>query len=333
MERKFWQRYLTLAGLLAIILLSAGCGGQESGEKKQGKKIAGIVFQEDQFFRLIQFGMKEAAERAGAELLLANSAGKPDKEVQLINTYIARQVDVIVISPLSSTASATALKRARDKGVKVVTYNSTVEGDVPLAYIESDQADLGAQSGRVARRYIEEKLGGKAKVATLAFRSQVPEQSDLRSNGFKSAIEDLPGVEIVAEQDAWLAEMAIKKVGDILTANPDVSVIWAANEGGTVGAVMAVKNAGKAGQVVVFGTDTSEQLIGFLLSEDDILQAITGQKPFEIGGRAVETAVKLLDGQAVDKKVSMPGVLLERGDRQGVEAFKKRLQELIARGG
>ena len=86
MERKFWQRYLILAGLLAIILLSAGCGGQESGEKKQGKKIAGIVFQEDQFFRLIQFGMKEAAERAGAELLLANSAGKPDKEVQLINT-------------------------------------------------------------------------------------------------------------------------------------------------------------------------------------------------------------------------------------------------------
>ena len=333
MERKFWQRYLTLAGLLAIILLSAGCGGQESGEKKQGKKIAGIVFQEDQFFRLIQFGMKDAADRAGAELLLANSAGKPDKEVQLINTYIARQIDVIVISPLSSTASATALKRARDKGVKVVTYNSTVEGDVPLAYIESDQADLGAQSGRVARRYIEEKLGGKAKVATLAFRSQVPEQSDLRSNGFKSAIKDLPGVEIVAEQDAWLAEMAIKKVGDILTANPDISVIWAANEGGTVGAVMAVKNAGKAGQVAVFGTDTSEQLIGFLLSEDNILQAITGQKPFEIGARAVETAVKLLDGQAVDKKVSMPGVLLERGDRQGVEAFKKRLQELIARGG
>ena len=333
MERKFWQRYLTLAGLLAIILLSAGCGGQESGEKKQGKKIAGIVFQEDQFFRLIQFGMKDAADRAGAELLLANSAGKPDKEVQLINTYIARQIDVIVISPLSSTASATALKRARDKGVKVVTYNSTVEGDVPLAYIESDQADLGAQSGRVARRYIEEKLGGKAKVATLAFRSQVPEQSDLRSNGFKSAIKDLPGVEIVAEQDAWLAEMAIKKVGDILTANPDISVIWAANEGGTVGAVMAVKNAGKAGQVAVFGTDTSEQLIGFLLSDDNILQAITGQKPFEIGARAVETAVKLLDGQAVDKKVSMPGVLLDRGDRQEVEAFKKRLQELIARGG
>jgi len=333
MAEKTWWKYPVCTVLAMAVLIGAGCGGKkDSGEEKQGKKIAGIVFQEDQFFRLIQFGMQDAADRAGAELLLGNSAGKPDKEVQLINTYIVRQVDAIVISPLSSTASATALKKARDKGIQVITYNSTVEGDVPLAYIESDQMDLGAQTGQVARRYIEEQLGGKAKVAMLAFKSQLPEPSDARSNGFKSAIEDLPGVEIVAEQDAWLAEMAIKKVGDILTANPDISVIWAANEGGTVGAVMAVKNAGKAGKVAVFGTDTSDQLIGFLLMEDGILQAITGQKPFEIGGRAVDTALELLDGKLVETKVSMSGVLLERGDRPGIEAFRKRLQDLIARG-
>ena len=52
-------------------------------------KIAGMFLQEDQFFRLIQFGMKDAAERAGAELLLASSDGKLDKEIQLVNTYIA----------------------------------------------------------------------------------------------------------------------------------------------------------------------------------------------------------------------------------------------------
>ena len=95
---------------------------------------------------------------------------------------------------------------------------------------------------------------------------------------------------------------------------------------------MAVKNAGKAGKVAVFGTDTSDQLIGFLLSADGILQAITGQKPFEIGSEAVDTALELLDGGSVEKKVSMAGVLLERGDRPGIEAFRKRLQELIARG-
>jgi len=314
--------------LMAIAALIAGC--QKSKEEVKQPKIAGIVFQDDQFFRLIQFGMSDAAKNAGIDLLLANSMNMPAKEIQLVNTYIARQVDAIVISPISTTASAAALKRASDKGIKIITYNSTIEGDIPSVYIESDQGDLGAQSGKVAKKYIEDKLNGKAKVAIIAFKSQVPEQSDARTNGFKKEITALPGVEIVAEQDAWLAEMAIKKVGDIITANQNVDIIWAANEGGTVGAVMAVKNAGKGRKIAVFGTDTSEQLISFLLSEDNILQAITGQRPFEIGTIAVESALKVLKGQTVDRKISMAGVLLSRDDTQGVIAFQKRLKELVA---
>ncbi|MCX5634519.1 MAG: substrate-binding domain-containing protein [Planctomycetota bacterium] len=313
---------------MAIAALIAGC--PKSKEEVKQPKIAGIVFQDDQFFRLIQFGMNDAAKKVGIDLLVANSMNMPGKEIQLVNTYIARQVDAIVISPISTKASAVALKRASDKGIKIITYNSTVEGDITSVYIESDQGDLGAQSGKVAKKYIEDKLNGKAKVAIIAFKSQVPEQSDARTNGFKKEITSLPGVEIVAEQDAWLAEMAIKKVGDIITANQNVDIIWAANEGGTVGAVMAVKNAGKGRKIAVFGTDTSEQLISFLLSEDNILQAITGQRPFEIGSLAIESALKVLKGQTVDRKISMAGVLLSRDDTQGVISFQKRLKELMA---
>jgi ABC-type sugar transport system substrate-binding protein len=264
--------------------------------------------------------------------LLANSSNKPDKEIQLVNTYIARGVDAIVISPLSAKASVTALKRARDKGIVVITYNSTVEGDIAASYVESDQSDLGRQTGQVAKRYIEEKLGGKAKIATLAFKSLLVEQSDARRNGFVDVVGQLPGVEFVAEQDAWLPEMAIKKAGDILTANPDVNIIWSANEGGTVGSVMAVKNAGKEGQVAVFGTDSSEQLVEFALSDDGILQAITTQTPFELGIKAVEQAVAVLKGQKVEAKVVMAGVLIAREDPQAVMAFGIRLKELITLG-
>ena len=319
--------------LSVIVLCMVFCSCSKKNDVKTSKpKIAGIVFQEDQFFRLILFGMRDAAEKGGAEFFAANSLNKPDKEMQLVNTYIARKVDAIVISPLSRKASQAAIKRANDKGITIITYNSTIDADFPASYIESDQFDLGAQTGRAARKYIEENLGGKAKIAILAFKSQVPEQSNQRSDGFKSEVTKLPGVRIVAEQDAWLAEMAVKKCGDILTANPDVNIIWAANEGGTVGSVMAVKNAGKAGRVAVFGTDTSEQLISFLLSEDNILQAITGQRPYEIGSMAVEYALKALRDEPIEKKVSMPGILLRRDDPQGVKAFEKKLKELIDKG-
>jgi len=312
--------------LITALLTLAGCSTKQKEQPK--KRIAGIVFQEDQFFRLVLFGMRDAAGKNGVELLEANSDGKPDKEVQLINTYIANNVDAIVISPLSAKASVSALQRAHEKGVTIVTYNTTVEGDVPASYVESDQVDLGASTGRAARAYIEKNLGGKAKIAIISGRAQVPEQAMMRIDGFKNEIMKLPGVVIVADQDAWLAEQATKKVGDILTANPNVDIVWAANEGGTVGAVMAVKNAGKAGKVAVFGTDNSEQLANFLLDGDRVLQAVTGQRPFEIGSTAVDAAAKALKGERVEKKVSLPGVLLTREKPDEVKQFKARLREL-----
>ena len=320
-------RFLIRLSLL-LVLSAAACGPASDEDGRM--KIAGMFMQEDQFFRLVRFGMQEAAREEGAELLLSTVDGKPEKELQLVNTYIARQVDAVVLSPLSATASVTALRRAREAGIHVIAYNSTVEGGLTATFIESDQSNLGAQTGKVARAYIEEKLGGQAQIAILAFKSALTEQSEARTNGFKSQIADLSGVEIVAEQDAWLPEMGIRKAGDILTANPGIDLIWCANEGGTVGAVMAVKNAGRGGEIAVFGTDVSDQMLGFLLSEDQILQAVTGQKPFEIGYRAVKAAVAVIQGREVENHVSMSGVLLERRDLENVRAYRTRLQELIA---
>jgi len=321
-----YKRIVLTFLVFAMLVPLVGCSTKQKEQPK--KRIAGIVFQEDQFFRLVLFGMRDAAAKSGAELLEANSAGRPDKEVQLINTYIANNVDAIVISPLSAKASLSALTRAHEKGIVVVTYNTTVDGDAPVSFVESDQIDLGASTGRAARAYVENKLGGKAQIAIISGRSQVPEQSNMRIGGFQSEITKLPGVKIVADQDAWLAEQAVKKVGDILTANPKVDIIWAANEGGTVGAVMAVKNAGKAGKVAVFGTDNSEQLSNFLLDDDRILQAVTGQRPFDIGSKAVEAAMNALKGLPIERKVSLPGVLLSREKPEEVKQFKEHLKRL-----
>jgi ABC-type sugar transport system substrate-binding protein len=314
------------AAALLLFIISPGCS--KKPEAAGRRKIAGIVFQEDQFFRLVIFGMRDAASRNGAELLEANSEGRPDKEIQLINTYIAGGVDAIVVSPLSAKASVIALGRARAKGITIITYNTNVEGDIASSCVESDQTDLGRSTGAAARAYIEKRLGGRANVALLAFKSQAPEESTMRVNGFREEITKLPGVKIVAEQDAWLAEQAVRRGGDLLTAHPDLDILWGANEGATVGAVMAVKNAGKAGRVAVFGTDTGEQIAGFLLSDDGILQAVTGQQPYEIGSRAVESALDVLKGGRVDPKQSLSGVLLSRGDPDGVKKFVVRLKEL-----
>jgi ABC-type sugar transport system substrate-binding protein len=325
-------RTIRLALLLAACAAAlAACDRQ--GTAKPRTKLAGIIFQDDQFFRLFSFGMQEAARNANVELSVVNSRNDNVKEIELINTYIARKVDAILIAPLSAKGSIQALKRARESGIAVILYNTAVDDETVYATcIESDSVNLGEQTGQAARKYIQEKLGGKAKIAILAYKSFIPEQSDARTRGFKGAIGSVVGAEIVAEQDAWLAENAIKVAGDILTANPDVNLIWAANEGGTIGAVLAVRNAGKAGKVAVFGTDANEQMLGFLLSPDNILQATTGQQPVLIGASAVEAALKILKGGPIEKKTLLKGIHLARENPDGVRAFQQQIQAWIRQG-
>jgi sugar transport system substrate-binding protein len=325
------KRIVVFALVLCVAATAVFAGGQqESGAEQKDEKftIAGIIFQDDQFFKVIQMGMKKAAEDYGVELMEGNSNNNQDKEIQLVNTYISRGVDAICISPLSATASVSALKEADNKGIKVVTYNSPLDAEFPVSYINSSQSELGSTTGKYGREYIQNELGGEAKVATLGFKALLPEISDARVNGFLDQITDLSGVEVVAQQDAWLPEDAIQRAGDILTANPDLDVIYAANEGGTIGAVLAVKNAGLAGEVAVFGIDVSEQMADFLLSDDNILQAVTGQQPMEIGYQSVEFAVKALKAEPVKDTIIVPGLPLVRGDEEAINDFKAWLKSI-----
>jgi ABC-type sugar transport system substrate-binding protein len=296
-----------------------------SSARAAGVEIAGIVFQQDQFFNGIQGGMKAAAKKAGVELLLANSDSKPEKEQSLIDTYVTRGVKAIVISPISPTASEQACRRAAEKGVKIITYNTfNLKWDFIAANLSSNQADLGRTTGEHAATFIKEKLGGKAKIGTLGFKALSAEVSDLRINSFLDAAK-AGGNEltIVSQQDAWLAEKAVSVAGDIITANPDINILYGANEGGTVGSVQAIRNAGKQGSIFAFGIDGSEQLANFLLDKDDVLQAVTAQQPFVMGSQALEAAVAILDGKPVNTNADVPVLGLTRTDPAAVEAFKK----------
>lgn len=315
------RQILTLAALLATVSLAP------SMALAGGKVIAGVVFQQDQYFRGIQIGMEKAAKASGDELLAGNSDSKLEKEAQLIDTYIARGVNSIVVAPLSADASVPALKKARDAGITVVTYGTSANGEVAQAAVTSSDRDIGVGTGKAAAEFLKTiGNGAKVKIGTLAFKSQLPEQSNARVGGFLSVVSDQ--VEVVAQQDAWLAEKALAVASDMLTANPDIRVIYAANEGGTIGAVQAVKKAGLEGKVFVFGTDGSEQLANMLSNADNVLQATTAQQPLEVGRKAIEAAQNLLDGKKIEAKVDVPVLLLTRADTKGVTAYKESLKAL-----
>lgn len=305
---------------------------KEAKKDPKDIKVAGVVFQEDQFMMLMQMGYQAAADHYGVTCMLSNTNNDQAKEAELINTYVTQGIDGIAISPLNETSSIQTLKMANEKGLEIAVGNTQLK-DAPFVCggFTSDNYNLGELTGKEARKYIEEKLGGKAKIAIVEYKSLLPEQSTARRTGFVDQLEGLD-VEIVADQDAWLQDTAIQVVGDILTANESkggIDMIWAANDGGTIGATMAVKNAGKAGTTVVFGTDAAEQQAAFIQSDDNILQCVTGQDPYTIGYNTMEVLIKAIMGEEASygKEVVVPGIVLTRDDIPAVQAFEKDLAE------
>ena len=102
----------------SILLSSIGAAAAASFSKlvtvaqAQTRSIAGIVFQQDQYMKTVLLGMAAAAKTSGVELLQANSDNKLEKETQLIDTYIARGVQAIALTPLSADGSIPAITRA-----------------------------------------------------------------------------------------------------------------------------------------------------------------------------------------------------------------------------
>ncbi|QEN08363.1 sugar ABC transporter substrate-binding protein [Oceanispirochaeta crateris] len=321
-----------LRGVLGLFLIAAcvmpvfSNGQAEDGEKKI--VVGGIVFQEDQFMRLLSIGYQDAAKDAGVKILTGNTANDQTKESELINTYVAQNVAGIAVAPLNSESSVTVLKQANDAGVLIsVTNMDLSNAPYIVGGFTSDNYYLGKSVGVEAVKFIKENLDGKANIAILQFKSLIPEASTARVNGFLDEVQKLGSdITIVSDQDAWLQDAAFSTAGDMLTANPDIDIFFGANDGGTLGAVLAVKNAGLTGKAFVFGIDTGDQQITMLKSSDNILQAVCGQDPYNMGYMAMEALINAINGEDYSatkgKTEIVPGAVLNAADPAGIAAFE-----------
>ena len=300
------------------------------------KLIAGIVFQEDQFFKLLSAGYQAAADEYGYEIQMTNTNNDQTRETDALNTYLAQGVAGVAISPLNTQTSPATIADVMDAGMKVAICNNSIDAfPGAVASYSADNYSFCHQTGEAAVQFIQENYAADEtiNIGVIQFKTQIPEQSADRVNGFFAALDEA-GVnyKIIADQDAWLQDMAVETAGDMISANPDLDIIYAANDGGTVGSVMAVENAGKAGEIFVFGTDGSEQIVDLLKDDTNILQAVTAQDAFQIGYSTVEALVNAIEGTSFEGEGEtniIPGIPLLRGDTEGLDTYLADLQSMM----
>jgi simple sugar transport system substrate-binding protein/ribose transport system substrate-binding protein len=290
--------------------------------------VAGVVFQDDQFMKSMVQGYEDAGSKYGVKILTANTNNDQAKEAELIQTYIAQGVSGIAIAPLSQDASIPNLKEAAAQGIQVAITNMNLAGDPSwlAGGYTSDDATNGKIVGTNAAEFIAANLTSPVNVAQVDFDHQIPEQSKARYTGFYAGLDEA-GVEYtkVAAVSANMQDDAVAKATDMLTAHPEINVIWACNDGGTIGAAMAVQQAGLAGKVFVFGYDGGDQQTSMMMSETPVLIGVVAQDPYQQGYKAVESlALTLLEQSNPDagKITVVPGTYLSVSDLDGVKAWR-----------
>lgn len=211
----------------------------------------------------------------------------------LLQDFLSQgQFSGLVYAATDAKALSDITKTAKQQGTTVVNMDSGTTPqppDVPVfATNNVDAAEQGTD-------LLAQQLGDRGKVAFIEFQPGTS-TNETRGEGFKRGLAKHPGLQLVAQQSSESDyNTALQVTQDILTANPDLNGIYAANEPSVLGAAEAVRQSGKAGQVKIIGWDTSEGQIESL--REGVITGLIAQNPFKMGYGAVGSAIAKIRGQ------------------------------------
>ncbi|MDQ0114980.1 ribose ABC transporter substrate-binding protein RbsB [Paenibacillus harenae] len=292
--------------LAAVVMLSACSTGtntdttEEAGgnQAADGKVKIGLSIstQNNPFFVTLKEGAEKAAAEAGAELIVVDAQDDTAKQISGIEDLIQKKVDVILINPTDGDAVVTAVEAANDANIPVITVDRAANGGTVVSHIASDNV----KGGQMAGDYILEALGGKGNIVELQGTAGTSAARD-RGEGFHNSVDGKEGVKVAASQPAdFDRAKGLSVMENILQSNGDIQAVFAHNDEMALGALQAIEAAGKK-DIIVVGFDATADAVSAVNA--GTLAATVAQKPEAIGQKAIETAVKVAGGEAVEAAI------------------------------
>ncbi|WP_040976381.1 sugar ABC transporter substrate-binding protein [Necropsobacter massiliensis] len=307
MKRNLLHKTL-LSGLFALSVT----GFANAAEKPQIALLMKTLSNE--YFISMQQGAEETAKQKNVDLIVqvAEKEDSTEQLVGLVENMIAKKVDAIIVTPNDSIAFIPAFQKAEKAGIPIIDLDVRLDADaakkagLAFNYVGVDNF----YGGYLAAKNLSEALGGKGKVAMLEGIAGV-DNGEQRKAGALKAFGEYPDIHIVASQSAnWETEQALNVASNILTANPDIQGIFAANDNMAIGAVTAVENAGLAGKVLVTGYDGIPLAIEYV--KQGKMQNTIDQLPKKQVAIAIESALKQINKQPIDPVVYVEPVVVDK---------------------
>ena len=296
-----------LATLMAVAMLTGACGSDATDTPEaapattEAAAPAGGTFgltytQAAPFYTALIKGAEDAGAPLGFTINAVNLSNDPALELATIQNFVTQEVDGIILDALGST-TVDAVKLAIEAGIPVVCANLCLADEdmreYTVGYVTSDNSALGQLLGIEVQSYIDANLDGTAEVIMLGCSRF--EVCQLRDAAFKAELG--PNVVVVAQQDTLEPTEGPQIAQDLLTANPDVTVIAGMFVFGAEAGLAGVRASGLAGEVVVFGTDLTPPLAEALLDPDGIMQGMIDQDSATQGAVAVQMLLDVIAGE------------------------------------
>lgn len=306
-----WIRKGLVASVAAGALMLAGCApgedaktespteeGQQQAEfvKKEPLVLGYSVYDlQNPYWQSYAAGVEAGAKDAGIEVKVTDQKSSQQTQVSGSLDLINQDISGLIITPVQPDALPATIDAAHNAKIPVVVADIGVAGDYDV-YIQSNNEE----GGKLAAEYMIGELKtqpGTKKVGIIELHagSVVGEE---RVAGFKERIAQEEDFEIVSSLDGKdTVDGGFKAAQDMLTANPDLIGIYAANDASATGAVRAMESAGKSVEdgFILIGFDGNSaalQLIG-----EGKMSATIAQDPYGQGKKAVEIVLALLNGE------------------------------------
>lgn len=318
MKKRFMG--MALAGAMCVSML-AGCGDSSSSSAStsgsgassssdDAYNVCVIVKLTDGHFNKVIAGAKAYAEEhdnVNVEIQSPTSATAYDEQANMIETALGSDYDAVVIAPQQSAAAATKVA-STDK--VIVALDTDFDSEKKSAFVGTGNFDA-AKAGGTAAAEAAKAAGVEKPTAIVLTGVQGDETHDTRLEGYTEGIEEAGGEVIEVQYCDALAEKAATAMEGIIQKYPDgVDIILNTCDDMAVAAVKIIQDSGSAAyaDTIVCGFDGNQAAIELI--EQGTLAMDVVQLGYDMGYKAVEAAVNVLDGNEVDSFIDSGSLLV-----------------------
>lgn len=325
-----------LGGAAGLVLLTAatacGSGGDSSSSSSGGGSTKSIAFAQPDtssaVYPLLIAGAKAEAKARGYKLLESRANAKLDAQVAELNTWIGQKIGGIIVLPLDNAAMAPLIKKANTNGVKFLDYSDKALPGTD-GWVIFNNLQGAKLVGDYAAKWVNDTLGGKAKVALLTH--EVQQTGRDRINGAVKALKaGAPGVEIVARQEGVLSAQVYPVFQSMLQAHPDINVVFCIADDGCLGAEKAFMQTrpskSRQDEMFMAGWDGSVPVFEKIVS-GSVIRATGVLDLVKIGAAAVTATANAIEKKG-ETEINFPYILADQDNPDAVTKLSETYQAI-----